>query len=116
MSTKPILDLQPAAFGMTFPEGCYKIDLLFQCIFLGLSSNSDYGRLLSCKPEESEIFLLYNILINTWTLEPVRFLMTILVTISKSRSEAETALSSRWPSEGKNPVANNPTELHDADD
>ncbi|EXL60491.1 hypothetical protein FOCG_03334 [Fusarium oxysporum f. sp. radicis-lycopersici 26381] len=42
--------------------------------------------------------------------------MTILVTISKSRSEAEAALSSRWPSEGKNPVANNPTELHDADD
>ncbi|KAH7483131.1 hypothetical protein FOMA001_g6041 [Fusarium oxysporum f. sp. matthiolae] len=41
--------------------------------------------------------------------------MTILVTISKSPSEAETALSSRWPS-GKNPVANNPTDLHDADD
>ncbi|KAJ0140112.1 Iron transport multicopper oxidase fetC [Fusarium oxysporum f. sp. albedinis] len=106
---EPILDLQPAA------SGCHKIDLLFQCIFLGLSSNSDHGRLLSCKPEESEIFLLYNILINTWTLEPVRFLMTILVTISKSPSEAETALSSRWPS-GKNPVASNPTDLHDAND
>ncbi|RKL19710.1 hypothetical protein BFJ68_g3189 [Fusarium oxysporum] len=41
--------------------------------------------------------------------------MTILVTISKSPSEAETALSSRWPS-GKNPVASNPTDLHDAND